>query len=176
MVLFSFLIYYNLFPLWFFIPFIFLCLVLSLIYKKHEIPGIRFFMRHLEREENLKTFPGKANIYFLTTCIILVSFFSKEISAASVMILAVGDSVSFLIGYFGKLKSSLHEKKNIEGFIAGVVGAGFAASIFVPLYPAFVAAVISLFFEFSEIKLKKRKIDDNFYVPLISAIVLVILI
>ena len=174
--LFAVLIYYGRFHLWFFIPFFFFCIILSLVYKRWEIPGIKWFMDHLERERNFKGIPGIGALITLFTGIIITAFFRPEIGAASFMILAVGDSVAFLIGRFGRIKSSLHENRNIEGVLAGVMLAAVSAGAFVPLIPAFVASIISLLFEFIGIRVGQFKIDDNFYIPLIAAIILTILL
>jgi len=174
--LFAVLIYFKLLPVTFLLPFLILCIILSLIYKRWEIPGIKWAIKHLERKKNLETLPGIEGIISIIAVIIIVAFFSPKIGAASVMILAVGDSIPFLVGRYGALKSSLHKNRNVEGIFAGIVCASLCAWAFVPLFPAFVAALVSLLFEFTGIKIRHLKINDNFYIPIISAIILTILL
>ena len=79
--------------------------VLSLISLKFKFPIISFLLKNFEREKFVKEFPFKGMIFFLVGCLLTLKIFSKDIALASIMILTLGDSVSFLYGTFlGKIR------------------------------------------------------------------------
>ena len=103
-------------------------ITLSWISIHHRIPVVAWFLDTFERK---KVRPGKGAIAFVMVASLALQLFSAEVAYAAILILAVGDGVSSLIGPFGKLKTRLSDKKLFEGTIAGAVFGGVAAMVFV---------------------------------------------
>lgn len=97
---------------------------------------------------------------------------------AAIMILAVGDSVTNIVGrYFGKIQNPFNEKKKLEGTIIAVVLSTLAALIFVPIWPAFLASTVAMGLESLNLGWKKRgiELDDNVMIPFVAGAVMTIL-
>lgn len=148
-------------------------IILSFFAKHKHIPGIHWFLQHCERAEDMKTFPGRGVIHYVLGCLLVLVFFEKNTAFASMMILALGDSVSHLVGrYYGKIKHPLNDKKLVEGWLAGIL-AGFAGALFfVDAGKAFFAAFIAMTAETIEWRVDRRVLDDNLFIPVIAAVVM----
>ena len=71
----------------------------------HKIPGINFLVNFLEREENVKSFPGKGYIMFLFGCAVSIFVFPPLIALSAMAIVTYGDATATLFGrWFGKIK------------------------------------------------------------------------
>ncbi|MFC1691371.1 diacylglycerol/polyprenol kinase family protein [Nanoarchaeota archaeon] len=150
--------------------------IISILSRTNEIPVISWFLRHFEREETMREFPGKGALFFVAGCLIVLILFEKNIALASIAILTVGDSISHIIGYqFGKRKHPWNQDKLIEGSIAGAVCGTFAAFLFVPFIYALAASLFAMFVEAIEVQILKRVIDDNITVPFVAGCVLYIM-
>ncbi len=80
-------------------------LALSYISRKIRIPVIHNLLQIFERKKELDKFPGKGIIFYFIGVYISSLLFTKEIAMASIMVLALGDSISHLFGlHFGKIK------------------------------------------------------------------------
>ena len=91
---------------------------------------------------------------------------------ASIMILAVGDSISHLFGlHFGKTNNPLPKTKFIEGTIAGFIFGFIGALVFLPWLEAFFASLVAMIIEAIEIKIGNQQVDDNLIVPLVAGAV-----
>ena len=87
-------------------------LILSYLSRKIKIPVIYDMLQKFERKKGLKEFPGKGIIFYLIGSYLALLLFSKDIAMASIMILALGDSVSHLYGlHFGKIKQPFSKTK-----------------------------------------------------------------
>jgi len=129
-----------------------------------------------ERPEEKEGLRGGGFIAFLLGSLIVTIFFSNVIAGAAILILGIADGISPLIGVnFGRVKHPF-SKKYLEGHAFGAILGALVASIFVPLWPALVAALIAMFFEGVEIIYKYRFMDDNIVIPVIAAIVLQLLL
>jgi len=149
------------------------CLVMSLTYKRLNLKFVRFFIEKFERDDAKKKFPGKGGIIFLCTALLVLVTFERDIAFASIMILALGDTVSNLFGrMFGRTPSPFDKNKMMEGTVAGIIAATAGAWIFVPVHHAFIASVISMIVE--NFDWGKPYLDDNFTVPMSAAVVLTI--
>lgn len=120
--------------------------------------------------ENEKEFPGKAVVYFFASAIILTGIFINEpaliIAALSLQIFA--DTAAALVGMkFGKHR--LYRKKTWEGSIACLIVATLCLALFYPLYIAVIAAIVATIVEI-------LPMDDNLWVPIITAAALKALI
>jgi len=147
-------------------------LVLSLSSRKLHIPVIHKLLQVFDRKEDLEKFPGKGAIFYFLGAFLVVFIFPKDIAMASIMILALGDSISRLVGPYGYLKHPFHSEKFFEGTIAGAIAGFFGALIFVPWMLALAGSVVSMLIEGIDLRIKGFKIDDNLSIPLVSAVVM----
>lgn len=167
------LIFYNVLGLEHLFFLLILGMTLSLVSLHWSVPVISWFLKKFERKG---TFPGKGALMLVLGYILVLGLFQKETALAAMTILAVGDSISPLVGmHFGKTKHPLNNIKLLEGTIAGIVAGGLGASLFVPWWQALVSAFVALCVEALEIKFHKLMIDDNIIVPLIAGLTIIIL-
>ena len=146
-------------------------ITISFLSRKYIIPAVPWFMKNLERDENLKKFPGKGAIFYLIGVFFVIAFFPLDIAVASIIILAFADSASYIFGVrFGKREHPFTTKKFIEGMIAGIIAGFLAASIFVPWYQALIASIFAMVAEGIEIKIGLTDVDDNIVIPVVAAL------
>lgn len=146
---------------------LFACLIVGIIVSTLIQKGVKFgfigmIVTHVERE-NEKSFPGKAAVYFFLSAIILLGIFNTQqtlvLAALSVQVFA--DASAALIGMtFGKHK--LYKKKSWEGSIACFIVATACLAVFYPLPFALIAAFVATAVEV-------LPLDDNLFVPIITA-------
>jgi len=105
--------------LWFLLVLILIGVLLSLLQLKFRFALVESLLRKFEREKYRKRFPFKGALFFLTGCLLVLKIFSFDIALASIAILTFSDSVSHVIGLYGKRKNPLNTTKNIEGAFAG---------------------------------------------------------
>ncbi len=133
--------------------------------------GLAFF----EREKHLKRFPARGVLCFLLGSWLATVFFSENIAAASILVLAFGDSVTNIIGrYFGRKKIFYNPRKNWEGTLSGIFFATMGASLFVPLTYAFWASSVAMLVESMDLKIGKFELDDNVLIPVVAGAVLMV--
>jgi phytol kinase len=150
----------------------------SLILKRVKLPFFSFFLEKFEREEMKRKFPGKGMIFFFIGVLLVIQLFDKDIALAAIMILALGDSTSHIIGErFGQIKNIFNGKsrKLMEGTIAGTFTGFLGALIFVPLPEAFLGSFIAMIAEVVKIDFNEHTLDDNLVVPLVAGTVMVLL-
>ena len=148
-------------------------LILSFLSRKIKIPVIYQLLQKFERKEELKKFPGKGIIFYLTGAYISLFLFSKDIAMASIMVLAMGDSVSHLYGlHYGKIKNPFSKTKFLEGTIAGFVFGFIGALVFARWYEAFFASLVAMIVEAIEIKIRTEQVDDNLIIPVVAGAVI----
>ena len=144
-------------------------LVLSYLSKKIKIPIIHYLLEKFERKEEIEKFPGKGIIFYLTGVYVALLLFSKDIAMASIMVLALGDSVSHLYGlHYGKIKHPLSKTKFLEGTIAGFVAGFIGAFVFLPWHEALFASLAAMIIEAIEINIGTQQVDDNLIVPFVA--------
>ncbi|MEI7961190.1 MAG: phosphatidate cytidylyltransferase [archaeon] len=153
---------------------IFACLVIGVIVSFLIKKGFSFgfigkIVEKVERE-NEKNFPGKAAVYFFASAIILLGIFPNEptlvLACLSVQIFA--DASAAIIGMtFGKHK--LYKKKTWEGSTACLIVATICLAFFYPLPTAIIGAIVATLVEV-------LPLDDNLWVPIITAATLKALI
>ncbi len=147
-------------------------IILSSLSRNMKIPIIHQLLQEFEREKELKAFPGKGIILYIAGVYITSILFSKDIALASIMILALGDSVSHLFGlHFGKIKHPLSKTKFLEGTVAGFAFGFIGALFFVRPVEAFLASLIAMIFEAVEIKIGAEQVDDNLIIPVVAGAV-----
>lgn len=144
-------------------------LLLSFLSRKAKIPVIYQLLERFEREEDLTKFPGKGFIFYFIGAYIALLLFEKEIAMASIMVLALGDSISHLYGlHFGKIKYPLSKTKFLEGTIAGFIFGFIGALVFLPWFEAVLASLAAMAIESIEIKIGSQQVDDNLIVPFVA--------
>lgn len=147
-------------------------ILVSWVSTRQRLPIIGWFLDKFERKQ---VRPGKGVITYFIGVILALELFPRDVAFAAILILAVGDGVSSLVGPFGHLKTKLSDKKLFEGTIAGAAFGGAAAMVFVSPFEAFVAAFIAMIFEAMEIRLNQKLLNDNVTVPLVAGTVVLLL-
>ena len=166
------LLYYDLLSPLILSALVVISVIASLLIKKTRPKVIYKLLRFVEREENLEHIPGKGLIAYLVGVLVVVTLFEKDIALASVMILALGDSISRLVGPFGRIRHPFNNAKFIEGVIAGMIAASLGAMLFVRPYEAIAASFFAMLIEGIDLKVLRFKVDDNITIPIISAVVI----
>ena len=130
---------------------------------------IIFFDKMLREHELKGQFTGATWVMISASVTILV--FPKYIAIISLIFMSIGDTFAALIGRkFGKLK--IYDK-SFEGFLGGLIVCLVAAYYYDPLpfYISGVGALTAMLFETLPLPL-----DDNFRIPIGSAIIMTILL
>ena len=144
-------------------------IIISYLSKKINIPVIYNLLEIFERKEDIKKFPGKGiNFYFIGAYAALL-LFPKDIAMASIMVLALGDSVSHLYGlHYGKIKHPFSKTKFLEGTIVGIIFGFIGAFVFLPWWDALLASFAAMIVEAVEIKIGTQQVEDNLIVPFVA--------
>lgn len=146
-------------------------IILSFLSKRIRLPVIGFFIEVMERDDDKRDFPGKGFIFFFVGTLLAVKLFPKNIALASIMVLALGDSISHLVGQeIGRIKNIFNRdgKKLLEGTLFGTLAGFFGALIFVPLPEAFLGSAAAMIAEVIKIDFNDHTLDDNMVVPLVA--------
>lgn len=135
-------------------------------YKKgHRLPAISKLIDITERPGVIEDDPGRGALsFFIGSLLTLLLFgFNVSIVSASILILALGDSTSTLVGRgFGRHKLSYNPEKSWEGTAGGFFLALLGSSILLgDLRLAFIGSMAGMLFESLPLKL-----DDNIGIPL----------
>jgi len=154
---------------------IFALLIISIIFsiltRRFRIPILFSFLNKFERESHMKKMPGRGFIFFLVGCLLVLKLFDKDIALASIMVLAVGDSISHIAGikgFAGKLKNPFSKNKFFDGIIFGTIGGALGALFFVNPIEACLGSLIAIIAESVEFALNGEAVDDNIIVPLVA--------
>ncbi len=134
--------------------------------------GIRKIISYFERNKKAK-FLVIGPLLFTLSAFTSWMIFPRNIALAAILNLAIGDSVNALTGSF--LQNS-GQKKRLEAAIASFFAVTLITSQYVPLIPAVTGGLVTLALEFSEPKIKGKKIDDNLLIPLFSGLAILTVI
>ena len=149
----------------------------SLLSLKYRIPIISFFLDNFERPEEKTKLPGIGIILAVVGSLLALQLFERNIALASITILTFADPISHLVGkLFGRTKSFLDKKKNIEGHIAGAIISSLFAMFFVHPVLAFSGALAAMLFEAIIIEIQKVQLDDNLIIPLAAGTVMFLIV
>lgn len=182
--LFCLLIYFDYFSLPFWLGILFLGIIFSFILKKYEIPHLSQFIFSFEREEEIKKFPLKGVITFISGCILSYILFytpnwqGKFIAISAIITLFIGDSCAAIYGtYFGKFPyrnfgNIWFSQKHLDATIVSIFLNSIFISIFFPFWKAFLASAFTFLIESIDFKIKSPLFDDNLYLPLVSGLIL----
>jgi dolichol kinase len=150
---------------------------ISLIYKYKPIPVIHEILVWLERPQDLATFPGKGPFFLVLGSLLSMLLFPIDIAKAAIMVLAIGDSVSHIVGrYFGKTKIPFSKNKKMEGTVVAIAFSVLGALLFVDFPSAFIASLITMSVEAIYPEAVAKYLDDNLLVPLLAGGLMMLLI
>ncbi|RUM28887.1 MAG: phosphatidate cytidylyltransferase [Aquifex sp.] len=122
-----------------------------------------FLIELFERERNLST-PAIQSLYALVGVFLSYILFGKE-AVYGIVVLAVGDGFSGLIGYYlGKNKLPYNPNKSVEGTLVFFFSSFLALLIFTQPMKAFTISFICAILESLDLRL-----DDNFLIPVIAS-------
>ena len=144
------------------------------IYLFWEIPVLHQFMLLVEREEDMKRFPGIGAIFFVVGFTLAAWLFPRDIALAAMLILTWADGVSVIAGAFGHIPF-FNKKKSWEGIIAGILAGGAASLVAVSAFEGLIAATLAMFVEGIDLTIAGWRVNDNLTVPLVSGVVMVAL-
>ncbi|MEK6950384.1 MAG: hypothetical protein AABX13_01535 [Nanoarchaeota archaeon] len=171
------LLHYDILSTWALFLLIIAGLLLSFLAKRISIPLISFFLAHVERPEQMKTFPGKGSIFFFIGVLLAVKLFERDIALAAIMVLTLGDSISHLFGaQFGSLRNIFNgnSPKLLEGTLMGTVLGFLGALLFVPYLEAIVGSAAAMIAEVVKVDFNEYTLDDNLIVPLVAGTVMLL--
>tara|TARA_Y100000310_G_C20285711_1_gene624763 strand:- start:134 stop:685 length:552 start_codon:yes stop_codon:yes gene_type:complete len=170
-----FLIFYNIVTPQIIFFILFSGIFLSLICLKIKIPFISFFLDNFERKSE-KQLPARAVIFAVAGSLLALQLFPRDIALASILILIFADPISHLVGKaFGKTKSPIDNRKNIEGHIAGALISSLLAMFLVSPILALSGALTAMLFESLIIEIQKIELDDNLIIPLAAGTIMYVL-
>jgi|Deesub1362A_J573_1020465.scaffolds.fasta_scaffold00109_57 dolichol kinase len=137
--------------------------------KGIRVPVLAQLIDMSERPEVIKVKPAKGALcFFLGIFLTILIFQNREIGASAVVILAIGDSFSTLIGKkFGAHRLPYNTEKSVEGSLAFLISAYFAALLIMP--PILAAASVAVGALAESIP---SRVDDNITIPLSSGLVM----
>jgi len=165
------------FAIYFSVALIVFLIALSAIIKSGRyVPLLSGILAIFERKKDMAEFPLKGTIYFLIGSFITMMLFEKTIASAAIIILALGDCLSTLVGKpFGITKHPHNGKKSVEGSVAGFIAAFTGALFLVSPKVALVGAFAGMFIESLDIRIFGIDVDDNFSMPIIAGAVMTLL-
>ncbi len=156
---------------------LFIGLGLSAAYRYHPIPVIHEILQLFERPKDIVTFPGRGPIFLILGALLALLIFPIGIAKAAIIILAVGDSVSHIVGrYFGKTRVPFSKNKMLEGTVVSIVFSTLSALLFVDFGMAFLASLITVSVESVYPEKIAAYLDDNLLVPLLAGAIMLILV
>ncbi|MCC7197102.1 phosphatase PAP2 family protein [Candidatus Peregrinibacteria bacterium] len=150
--------------------------LISIISRFIKVPLVYPILRFFERPKEMKLFPGKGAFFFALGTLVVLHLYEINIAMASIVIMAVGDSITTIIGtYFGRLKNPLNPEKHLEGTVLAIFASTIAAFYIVDFHQAFLASTIGMAFESITSRKIDRIIDDNLLIPLVAGAVMTVL-
>jgi len=175
-VLLALLVYFELIDFAALLVIVVVGLGISIISRKHDILIISWFLDMFEREEDKKRFPGRGSFYYIVGALIVYGLFitqpdGKSIVAASLVILALGDSMPHFVAHMARVKNPFSNVKYIEASTFGVMLAFLGAVFFVEPLEALLASFVAMFIEGIDLKIG-LEIDDNMIVPVVAGSVI----
>ena len=133
--------------------------------RGYTIPGVSKIIATLERRDVL---PGKGALFFALGALFSLTFFPKEVTFIGLVVLALLDSVTTLVGLrFGRTR--IYNHKSIEATLAGFAATTAALLFLIPAHAAILTSAAAAFAELVS------PVDDNLIVPAVVCIVLTVL-
>lgn len=170
------LVFYNFLNWWIFAGILAFGIGFSVFLRYVKIPFFHYFQCLFDRQCDMKKFPGKGLIFMVAGCFAVYMLFPKNIAIASILTLAIGDSLTHIIGkYFGEIKSPFDKTKNIEGTVVAFFITALAIMKFVSFQQAIVATLIAMIIEMVPVRVFKLRIDDNLLMPIVAGAIMTML-
>lgn len=137
--------------------------------------GALFVKTLRNKEISREHFQFTGAIYVLTSALLCLCLFGKEVAAIALTVMMISDCAAALIGRsVGKIK--IHKNKTLEGTLAFFISAVAINLLFWPVYPfgwkSVVACVMATLAELYEDLIE---IDDNLAVPIIFSVMMTML-
>jgi dolichol kinase len=109
-------------------------------------------------------------LYFAFSALFAVLFFKKEIAISALLMLAIGDSISGIIGAAFEVKNFRvkEKRKPAKLFIIMLAICFFLAYFFLPFEVALLGAVIAAIADSFPLKFFNEILDDNLAIPILS--------
>ncbi len=170
---FAVLVYLGIANVWALAALTLLGFAASLARRRRRLPVIEWFLSRFERESAMREFPGRGAFYLFVGMLISTALFSRDVAAASIAILAIGDSVSPIVGLSGgRLRHPVNKGRFFEGTAAGFISASLAAMLFVPPSQAIIASFFAMMAESLD-SVRGFKVEDNITMPLVAGLSMV---
>jgi dolichol kinase len=143
--------------------------------SKYKLKVLDEIEEMLEKEikgfERGREFPFHGAIMFYIGAFIAIVLFPEFASSAAIAVLALGDSMSTLVGKrYGKYKLLFNKNKTIEGSLAFLVTAFIVLIFFTNPVNALAVALIAMFVE------ALPKLSDNLTIPIAVGLLMVLTI
>lgn len=137
------------------------------IHAGQKLPIFTKSLNIFERKD--VKFPGLGVITFLTGSITTILLFNDRIAFIAILILAVNDSLSTLVGMrFGTHK--IYRNKTIEGFAGGLLSSFVIVLPLIGFINAFIVCLVASIIELFSV------LDDNLLIPIFAGAILSVLI
>lgn len=137
--------------------------------------GVLFFRTLRNKEMSREHFQFTGAIYVLTSALLCLCFFGKEVAAIALTVMMISDCAAALVGRsIGKIK--IHHNKTLEGTTAFFISAIIINLLFWPIHPFGWASIIAcVLATLAELYEDTIEIDDNLAVPIIFSVALSVL-
>ncbi|MDK2889882.1 MAG: hypothetical protein PWR21_514 [Methanoculleus sp.] len=136
------------------------------ISRGYTIPVVSRIIAGLERRDAA---PGKGALFFALGALFCRVFFAKEVAFMGLVVLALLDSVTTLVGVrFGRTR--IYNHKSLEGTLAGIAVTAIVLCLLVPPAIALTTAAATALAELVS------PVDDNLVIPVVACLVLVLLL
>jgi dolichol kinase len=171
-VMLAFLVGFGLVNAWHLAAVVLAGFIVSLAMRKKRLPVIGWFLGRMERQDAMATFPGRGAFFFFCGMLISVAIFPRDVASASIIVLAIGDSVPLLVSRrFGGPRVM---GRPITGGLVGLCGAFLGAALFLPVQEALVASLAGMAIETVD-TVRGRRIEDNVTMPLAAGVAVMLL-
>jgi dolichol kinase len=142
-------------------------IVTSYVSSKLAIPLISSCLRLFDRKQ--ERIPGKGALFFVAGVVLVTAFFEKDAALAGIAILTVGDAVSRMGQFFGRIHFPWNKHKQIESSFLGFFLGAVAASFFISFPAAAAASFVAMLLESVPVFKSIWWLDDNIFIPTVSA-------
>lgn len=139
----------------------------------YDIPLLNKLLEHFDRPDAYT--PGIGAIAFVQGFLIASFLFEKPIAIAAMIALVYGDGIASLIGYHhGRHLLEWNDRKTWEGLTSGFLITLILLMLILPWPAALAGSIAAMAAE--SIKKPHPLLDDNFFIPLITGIVVMLTI
>ncbi len=147
--------------------------VISLLSAKYRLPVIRQCLLLFDRKKEVVL--GKGALLLIAGIALALALFPQDIALAAIAVLAIGDAISRLGQFFGKIHFPWNRHKQLESTFLSILASAIFASLFVTPIEAAAASAIGMLAESFPITARGRTIDDNLVVPVVAGFTIILL-